>query len=75
MKITAHTSSIKTIKSDDPLFNIIDGYVTAPRAGFEISERCPIEYRMIIRECINRGWLKPIANMTEQEMIVAVLRD
>ena len=75
MKISVHTSSIRTIKSDDPLFRIVDGYATAPRAGFEINEKCPVEYRMIIRECINRGWLKPIANMTEQEMIAAVLRN
>jgi hypothetical protein len=39
----------------------------APRAGFEISQGCPKEYKMIIAECINNGWIEPVAFITEQE--------
>jgi hypothetical protein len=38
-----------------------------PRAGFELSEQCPQEYRMIIADCINCGWLKPVAHMQDSE--------
>jgi hypothetical protein len=40
-----------------------------PRAGFEINAQCPREYKMIISECINNGWLKPVAHVTERELL------
>ena len=39
----------------------------APRAGFEISNKCPSQYKFMIIEAINNGWLKPIAYMKESE--------
>jgi hypothetical protein len=41
----------------------------APRAGFEISQGCPKEYKMILNECILHGWIKPVAHVTERELI------
>jgi hypothetical protein len=61
-------TSIRTLKSSDPKFHIIDGLVMAPRAGFEISDKCPREYKSIILDCIDRGWLKPIANVKDNEL-------
>ena len=69
MSFTAHQSSVHTIKQNDPRFTIVDKFVTAPRASFEISQRCPENYRDLILECINHGWLKPVAHMTERELI------
>lgn len=69
MNIKAHQSQIRTIKSNDPKFHIVDGMVMAPRAGFEINQQCPKEYKMIISECIDNGWLKPVAHVTERELI------
>lgn len=68
MKITSYKSSIRTIKSDHPAFTINDGIMVSPRAGFEINQSCPKEYRQIIATCIDRGWLKPVANITEKEL-------
>ncbi len=75
MNITTRSSQIRTIKQDDPRFDICDGYMVAPRAGFEISSGCPIEYKLVLQECINNGWLKPVAYMTEREMIFMGLSD
>lgn len=69
MNITTRQSQIRTIRQDDPRFQIQDQYVIATRAGFEISDRCPVEYKVVLQECINNGWLKPVAYMTEREMI------
>ena len=69
MKITAQKNSIRTIRKDNPNFLIKSGLYLSPRAGFEIEEKCPKEYRMIISECISRGWLKPVAYMQEKELI------
>lgn len=69
MTIKIRQSQIKTIRQDDPRFQIQDQYVIATRAGFEISDRCPAEYKIVLQECINNGWLKPVAYMTEREML------
>lgn len=69
MKISTKKSSIRTIKSDDPLFTITDGVIVSPRAGFEINNSCPYEYRMVISECIRNGWLKPVATVTDRELL------
>jgi hypothetical protein len=69
MNIKAHKSQIRTIRQNDPRFDIVDEYTVAPRAGFEISSGCPREYKLVLAECINNGWIKPVAYMTEKEMI------
>ncbi len=68
MTYTPKSSKIKTIKQDNPAFLIRDGIFVAPRAGFEIDQMCPENYRFIITECISKGWLKPIAHLTEKEL-------
>jgi len=73
MKITAHKSNIKTIRQSDPDFILNDGPVIAPRAGFEFSKHCPTEYKLVVSECINRGWLKPVAHITQQEYFMEKL--
>jgi hypothetical protein len=73
MTFTIHQSQIRTIKQSDPRFHIHDKFITAPRAGFEISQRCPENYRDLIAECINHGWLKPVAYMTERELLISGL--
>jgi hypothetical protein len=54
-------SNIKTIRPGDPDWIITDGLMVAHRAGFEISQRCPDNYVSLLQECINQGWIKPIA--------------
>ena len=69
MSFKVHQSQIRTIRSNDPRFTIVDEFTTAPRAGFEISSGCPWNYKEIIQDCIERGWLKPVAHITERELI------
>jgi hypothetical protein len=45
-----------------------DDMVMAPRAGFEISQRCPENYRSLIQECIGHGWLQPVAHVYDYEL-------
>jgi len=69
MNITAHQSQIRTLKPGDLNFQIRDKFITTPRAGFEISNSCPYEYKKILITAINAGWLKPVAHVTERELI------
>jgi len=73
MTFTTTDKTIKTIRKDDPDFTIINGIVMAPRAGFEISNDCPRQYKLMIMEAIKNGWLQPIAYMKESEFVWEVL--
>jgi hypothetical protein len=69
MTFTTPEKTIKTIRKDDPDFTIINGIVMAPRAGFEISNDCPRQYKLMIMEAIKNGWLQPVAYMKESEFV------
>jgi len=67
MTFTPLDKTIKPIRKDDPDFHIDNGITMAPRAGFEISNKCPSSYKFMIIEAINNGWLNPIAYIKESE--------
>lgn len=74
MKITA-SHPHKTLRPNDDDFTFSpDGIRVVPRASFEISQRCPENYRSLIQECINHGWLKPVAHMRDVEYTMELLR-
>jgi hypothetical protein len=73
MTYTIHRSQVHTIRQEDPNFIIQDGITITPRAGFEISNDCPRQYKLMIMEAIKNGWLQPIASVTERELIFAGL--
>jgi hypothetical protein len=74
MTFKVTTSCVRTIRQGDNNFHIHDGMVISPRAGFEISQRCPENYRSLIQECIQHGWLKPVAYMKDSELVWETLQ-
>ena len=70
-----HQSQIRTLRPGDRNFQIVDGFSVATRASFEISNSCPKEYKSILITAINAGWIKPVANLTERELIFMGLTD
>jgi hypothetical protein len=74
MSIKTHQSQIRTIRQNDPRFTIVDKFVTVSRAGFEISQSCPAEYKSIFVTAINAGWLKPVAHVYGKELTMDALR-
>ena len=69
MNISTRQSQIRRIDRTDPRFMIHDTFVMVPRAGFEISKSCPGEYKSILMQAVNAGWIKPVAHVTERELI------
>ncbi len=69
MTFKLHQSRLRTIRPNDQDFMLEDGFVRAPRAGFHILPECPREYKMIIAECIDNGWLKPVATVYDSELM------
>ena len=74
MKISTRTTNIKTIRHGDPKFMLVDGIVICPRAGFEINDKCPTEYRQILMTALDVGWIKPVAHVYGKELTMDALR-
>ena len=74
MKISSRTRNIQTIRQGDAKFMLQDGLMICPRAGFEISQSCPAEYKSIFITAINAGWLKPVAHVYGKELTMDALR-
>lgn len=74
MKINTKQTNIRTIRHTDSKFILHDGFVTCPRAGFELDCRMPKEYMMIIQECLTNGWLKPVAHVYGKELTMDAMR-
>jgi hypothetical protein len=68
MNVKVRQTALRTIKPGEPKWLIRDGFLVSPRAGFEISNSCPYEYRMVIDECLRNGWLKPVATVKDNEL-------
>lgn len=75
MNISISRNKVRTIRQDDPRFFIQDGLYITPRAGFEIDQQCPENYKIILATCIDNGWLKPVAHVSEKELIFLGLQD
>jgi len=72
-KTSKHT--YKTLKQNDPNFSFSpDGITLVPRASIALSNRCPENYKDLIQECINRGWLRPVAHMRDEELTWELLK-
>ena len=69
MNITVRESKVVPIRKGEKHFTISDGMVTYPRAMVHILPQCPSEVRDQINWALSKGWLQPVAHMTEREMI------
>lgn len=68
MNIVTTRSTYQVVRPNDSEFHFSpDGFFLVGRAGFEISCSCPDRYKDIIADYINRGWLKPVAYMRDEE--------
>jgi hypothetical protein len=65
----------KILRSQDPDFCFSpDGLTMVNRAGFEITDKCPIEYKRIIQHCYQKGWIEPVAYMRDIEYTMELLK-
>ena len=69
MTFKTHQNKWHTIRPGDKNFTITDGIMGTNRAGFEISKDCPDLYKNTLIRALNSGWIKPIAHVTERELL------
>jgi hypothetical protein len=62
------------LRPGDKDFTLTDGYAIIPRASFEFDQSMPNEYKLILVECINRNWIKPVANVPDSEFVFDILK-
>lgn len=75
MTFTTQKVKIKAIRNDDPMFYIKGDITISGRAALEISQSCPRDYRLVLSECIDRGWIKPVAYMRDDEYVWEQLKE
>lgn len=74
MTFTTKQTNIRTIRQGDAKFMLKDGIVICPRAGFEINEKCPREYKQMLMTALDLGWIKPVAHVYGKELTMDALR-
>jgi hypothetical protein len=74
MMFSVYSSRIRTIQQGDDNFIIQDNLTLSSRAGFEIDQRCPREHLLVIQECIQYGWLRPVAYVKDSELMWETLQ-
>ena len=62
-------TTVRAIRPNDADWRFVEGFMTYPRASVEIDFDCPGSYKDIVLECINRGWIRPIAFMKESDYV------
>ena len=69
MTFNFDVSKIRSLRPGDAGFNIKDGLRLASRASLEITKNCPGEHKWIIQQCIENGWIKPVAHVYDHELV------
>ena len=67
------TNMAKTIKAGDKEWTFTEGLVMFRRAAIEIDENCPDMYKHILMQCVDKGWLKPVAYLPQEEEFLQTL--
>jgi hypothetical protein len=72
--ITTIEDTTKVIKRGDPNFLISNKLSYSPRASINVSQKCPQRIVDIIVDAYTRGWIEPVATVTEEEYTWMTLR-
>jgi hypothetical protein len=73
MTFTVQENRIREIRSGDAHFAMTDGIKLVPRASIEVKKNIPYNYQLMIAECIDKGWIKPVAYVKTKELFWEVL--
>lgn len=74
MMITAEPSQFVRVDDTDPAFRMFDGPVVVSRAVIEIDESCQPEVVQILVEAMNRGLVRPVAYVHQNDYLVERLK-
>lgn len=73
INISVASTGVKEIDHGDPMFTIHSELAITRRAGIKISSQCPAEYVMILAQALEKGWVAPVAYVTNEEYLIMKL--
>ena len=69
MTYTVHPSTTRRLWRGQPGFSMIDGVRLVPRAEIVVLEQCPANIRDMLQYAIAKGYVQPVANVRDEELV------
>ena len=64
-----HKSTTRRIWRGQASFSMIDGIKIVPRAEVVVLKECPANIVDMINYAIAKGWVQPVANVRDEELV------
>lgn len=69
MTYTVHQSTTKRLYRGQDGFHMQDGVKLVPRAEIVVLKECPTNMADMINYAIAKGYIQPVANVRDQELV------
>ena len=69
MMYKVQPSTTQRIWRGQPGFYLTDGIKMVPRAEVIVLEQCPTNIRDMLQYAITKGWIQPVANVRDEELV------
>ena len=69
MTYKVHPSTTRRLWRGEPGFSMIDGVRLVPRAEIVVLEQCPANIRDMLQYAIAKGYVQPVANVRDEELV------
>ena len=69
MSYKIHQSTTRRLWRGQPGFTMTDGVKIVPRAEVVVLEQCPANIRDMVNYAIAKGWIQPVANVRDDELV------
>ena len=69
MTYTVHKSTTRCIYRGQDGFFMQDGVKLVPRAEIMVLEQCPANIRDMLQYYIAKGYIQPVANVRDEELV------
>ena len=69
MTYKVHPSTTRRLWRGEPGFSMVDGVRLVPRAEIVVLEQCPANLRDMLQYAIAKGYVQPVANVRDEELV------
>ena len=69
MTYKVHPSTTRRLFRGEPGFSMVDGVRLVPRAEIVVLEQCPANLRDMLQYAIAKGYVQPVANVRDDDLV------
>ena len=69
MTYKVYPSTTRRLWRGEPGFSMVDGVRLVPRAEIVVLEQCPANLRDMLQYAIAKGYVQPVANVRDEELV------